>query len=114
VGLERPFLAALLSHNKKNFGWLMLRSLSGREARAVLHAVSQSIDSESNLNFVVLDDLDLSPDSANHYRDVLTAIAYTIRARRGQLLITSQRRVPASVAQMLDADPICEFKTCQT
>jgi hypothetical protein len=108
-GTGKTFLAALLSHNKKNFGWLMLRGLSGREARIVLHAVSQLIDSESNLNFVVLDDLDLSPDSANHYRDLLTAIAYTIRARRGQLLITSQRRVPASVAQMLDADPICEF-----
>ena len=116
-GTGKTILAALLSGDQKNFGWLMLHALSRREARTVLHAVSQLIDSESNFNFIVLDDLDLSPDAANHYRDVLAAIAYTIRARRGQLVITSQRRVPASIAQMLDADPICEFNvpnlTCE-
>ncbi|PYL09684.1 MAG: hypothetical protein DME33_03330 [Verrucomicrobia bacterium] len=108
-GMGKTILAALLGKDKNNLGWLMLRGLSGREVRTLLQTVSQLIDHESKLNFIVLDDLDLSPGAAGHYRDVLSGIVYTIRARRGQLLVTSQRHIPTNVAQMLDADPTCEF-----
>ena len=80
---------------------------AGPGSRATLEELARAVDSDSGINLIVIDDLDFSPEVFRIYKSALEALIYTLHDTTIQLLITSQKSQPATLAAL------CGEATCQ-
>lgn len=104
-GTGKTILAALVSRDKSGLAWLNMRGFDSHGIRGALNQLARFVDADPTINSIVFDDLDLSPGIIDECRGLLPGLIYTLRARRGQLLITSQRRLPQTLSQILGLAP---------
>ena len=67
---------------------------SAREIQHDLRLVAEEVTRHSDIHSVVLDDIDFSPATLARVEESLGVLMATIRARRGRVLITSQKPLP--------------------
>lgn len=106
AGMGKTTLANLVAHKSgQRWLWFRLSSRAPLEASALLTRIIVGLGEDRSVTRIVLDDLDLSPGSARAYEDVLGGLVYTLGARNGQILITSQRPAPGRLLRRLALDP---------
>jgi hypothetical protein len=102
TGTGKTILAALVVRSEPNLIWGSLRGLNGRETALALRRLGQVIDENVSLRTIVLDDLDFDPVVVRDYEGVVVGLLFTVISRGGDVIVTSQRTFPSSIARALD------------
>ncbi|HKP04569.1 MAG TPA: hypothetical protein VJU77_14555 [Chthoniobacterales bacterium] len=97
TGKGKTILAALVVQSRSDLVWAPFRGLTPRETNSGLRQLGHVIDENRSLKTIVLDDLDFDPTATRDYEAVLGGLLYTILARGGEVIATSERVFPPSI-----------------
>lgn len=95
AGMGKTMVAKLVVNRADGtWHWLSMTQRSPAEITRVLNHLNARLDRDPAITAIVLDDMDLRPDSARVFEEALALLCCRMAARRGQLVITSQKPPP--------------------
>jgi tetratricopeptide (TPR) repeat protein/DNA replication protein DnaC len=105
-GMGKTTLAkAIANRVPEKWIWVALSRRKPEETREILTGLARFLDREKSLRSVVFDDINFSPADAAYFEQKLGAIIYTIGERSGNVIITSQKLLPAALNRGINPDP---------
>lgn len=102
TGMGKTIFASLATRGEPTFVWANLRGLNGNQIAAVFRQLSRTLDADTTLKRLVLDDLDVLPEQTRQYEHFFAGLIYTALARGGQVIVTSQKRLPPNLLRYFD------------
>lgn len=105
TGMGKTTLAKQIAGTtSQNCLWCSLSGKNSIDLRQALRVVGNKLDDTRDINFLVLDDINLLPSNTNHVEDDLGGILYTARERDIKVVITSNRKVPGRLTRAISLD----------
>ena len=86
----------------ESWAWWSGARKNGRELQRELRFVVDEIVSHPDITSVVLDDIDFSPSTLVRVEESLGELVAIIRARRGRVIVTSQKSLPQRLRHAFD------------
>lgn len=83
--------------------WSSARRQASEVAESLLE-LRRFVVASAEISAVVIDDVDLAPAARSKYEDLLADLFFILQARRGRLLVTSQKPVSSTFLHVLGLD----------
>ena len=97
----------LCNKDDKKWIWIGFQKKESTEIRLLLKQIGLLILRDNDNKYIVLDDLNFSPEKTRLYEDDLASLAYTIRQCKGKIIITSQQEIPQRLKNKIDLENDC-------
>lgn len=81
--------------------WSAVRQ-SGNTTKHSLISLNRELSKDPNITNLVIDDLDLSPESVLQIEELLGDLLQMIKGRRGKIIVTSQKAIPVRIKLFFD------------
>lgn len=102
TGMGKTTLAKLVADAEGGeWHWVSLSGQDASQTSRTLNFLETRMHEIPESPKIVLDDIDFSPEVARHYEDVLGILIFNLIKRRGQIIVTSQKSLPARLSRGL-------------
>ena len=105
-GVGKTTLAKLIVQEADGeWRWLSLATQDPGEADAVLRQAGALLETDRQIDSVVLDGLDLDPGRIDSWEHSLGGLLYTVLRRRGRVVLSTRRSLPDRFLRQLAINP---------